>query len=48
MIEIVVFAVFFGAIVIGTVIAQALGKLPDAAQLEVEDRRRWARYERDL
>ena len=48
MIEIIVFGVFFGTIVVGSVIADAFGKLPDAAQLEVEDRRRWARYERDF
>jgi hypothetical protein len=48
MIEIIVFALFFGAIVVGSLVAWAFGKLPDAEQLEVEDRRRWERYERDL
>jgi len=48
MFEIIVLAVFFGAIVIGSTVAYAFGKLPDAAQLEVEDRRRWAHYERDF
>jgi len=48
MLPIVVFAVFFGALVIGSLIANALGTLPTAEQLQEEDRVRFARHERSL
>ena len=44
MIEIVTFAVFFGGLVIGALIADALGVLPTAEQLQEEDRERWRRW----
>ena len=40
MIEIVIFAMFFGGLVIGSIVAEALGVLPTAEQLQEEDRER--------
>ena len=45
MIEIVVFAVFFGSIVIGSEIADKLGKLPSAEAMQQEDQVRYAKIE---
>jgi hypothetical protein len=47
MIEIVVFTVFFSGLVIGSLIAQKLGRLPSAEALQVEDRERVARWARE-
>ena len=44
MIEVILISVFFGGIVIGGLVANALGRLPDAAALEAEDRARYAEY----
>jgi len=46
MIEIIVLAAFFGLLVIGSIVANALGRLPNAEQLEAEDRARMTREER--
>jgi hypothetical protein len=45
MLPIVFFAAFFGLLIIGSVVANATGHLPNADQLEAEDRRRWAKIE---
>jgi len=45
MIEIWIFAVFMGGLVVGSLIANALGKLPNAEQLEAEDRARYKKIE---
>jgi hypothetical protein len=47
-IEIVCFAVFFAGLVIGSLVASALGRLPNAEELQEQDRRRFARFERAL
>jgi hypothetical protein len=43
----VVVIVFFAAITIGGLVANGLGRLPDAVQLEAEDRAHWARLRRE-
>jgi hypothetical protein len=48
MIEIICLAAFFGTLVIGSLFANARGWLPNAAELEVQDRERFARFERVL
>jgi len=48
MIPMVVFALFFAALVIGSLIADALGKLPTAEELQEEDRARARRFQRSL
>jgi hypothetical protein len=48
MIQIICLAAFFATLVIGSLIANALGRLPNAAQLQQQDRERLARYERAL
>jgi hypothetical protein len=48
MIEIVVLVAFFASLVIGALVANALGRLPDAAGLQEEDRVRFARFERSF
>jgi hypothetical protein len=45
-IQIVLLAVFFGLLVVGALVADALGRLPTAEELAVEDRERMQRYER--
>ena len=45
MIEIVILAVFFGGLVIGGLIADALGVLPTAEQLQEEDGKRLQRWQ---
>jgi len=45
MIEIWIFAVFMGGLVVGSLIANAMGKLPNAEQLEAEDRARYKKIE---
>jgi hypothetical protein len=45
-IEIVIFVGFIAALVVGSLIANALGRLPTAEQLQVEDQQRIARYRR--
>ena len=47
MLPAIVVVVFFAAITIGGLVANALGRLPDAIQLEAEDRARWARLRRE-
>jgi hypothetical protein len=44
-IEIVIFAVFFGGLVIGSIVADARGVLPTAEQLQEEDRERLQRWQ---
>ena len=44
----VIFSVFFGSLVVGALVANALGRLPNAEQLQAEDRQRFARFRRDL
>ena len=46
MAEVIVITVFFASIVIGGLVANALGRLPDAEALEAEDRARNARFQR--
>jgi hypothetical protein len=41
-----IFLAFIGGIVIGSLIANALGVLPDAAALEQQDQARFTRIER--
>jgi hypothetical protein len=48
MIELVILFTFFGLLVIGAAISDALGKLPTAAELEAEDRARYAEIQRWL
>ena len=48
MIEVVVLALFFGLLVVGSLVANAFGRLPDADELEKQDHTRFARYERSL
>jgi hypothetical protein len=43
MAEIITFAVFFGLIIIGSLIADATGRLPTVEQLQQEDRERYTR-----
>jgi len=47
MIEIVILIVFFGALVGGSLIADALGRLPSAEELEAQDQRRWQAWARN-
>ncbi len=47
MIELVIFFTFFGLLVIGAAVTDALGVLPSTAELEAQDRARWARIQRD-
>ena len=48
MVGIIVILAFFGALVVGSLVARALGRLPTADELQEEDRVRFARYERSL
>ena len=45
MVEVIVITVFFASIVIGGLVANAMGKLPDAEALEAEDRARNMQYQ---
>ena len=45
MIEVILFAVFFGGITIGALIANKLGALPTADELEAEDQKRWVKFD---
>ncbi len=45
MLPIVFFALFFGLLIVGSLVANATGHLPNADQLEAEDRRRWQKIE---
>jgi hypothetical protein len=47
MLPIVLFVVFFVLLILGSLIAQALGRLPSAEQLQVEDRARMRKYQRE-
>jgi hypothetical protein len=47
MIQIVILSVFFGGLVVGAIIANARGALPDAEQLPAQDQARWARIARE-
>jgi hypothetical protein len=47
MIEIVIFGVFFGLLVIGSLVASAAGRLPDAVELEAQDQARWLKLRRE-
>jgi hypothetical protein len=42
-----IFVAFIGALVIGSVIAQALGVLPSAEELEAQDRARFRKLEHE-
>ena len=44
MIEVILFAVFFGGITVGALIANKVGALPTADQLEAEDQARWVKF----
>lgn len=48
MIELVIFFAFFGLLVIGAAVTDALGVLPSAAELEAQDHARWSRIQRDM
>jgi hypothetical protein len=48
MIQIILLVVFFAGIVIGSLVANALGRLPNAEELQDQDRKRFARYEQAL
>jgi hypothetical protein len=45
MIEIVMLAAFFGGLVVGSLVADALGVLPTAEQLQAEDSERLRRWQ---
>ena len=45
MIQIIIFGVFFGGLVIGSLIASSLGLLPSAEAMEAEDLAREAKLE---
>jgi hypothetical protein len=45
MLEVILFAVFFGGITVGALIAAKLGKLPNADELEAEDQARWVKFD---
>jgi hypothetical protein len=47
MIEIALLIAFFTSIVVGGLIADAMGRLPNAVELEAEDRERFAHFERE-
>jgi hypothetical protein len=47
MLPVVIFIVFMGGLVIGALIANALGRLPNAEQLEAEDRARFRKLEHE-
>ena len=47
MAQIVILSVFFGGLVVGAVIAHALGALPTAEGLAAEDQARWAHIARE-
>jgi len=47
MIEVILITVFFAGIVIGGLVANAMGRLPDAEALEAEDRNRNAKYQHE-
>ena len=47
MIEVVILIVFFGGLVIGSLVANARGRLPSAEGLQEEDRARLQRIERE-
>jgi hypothetical protein len=47
MLPIVIFVIFIALLVIGSVVANALGRLPNAEQLEAEDRARFRKLERE-
>ena len=40
-----IFVAFMGGLVVGSLVADALGKLPTAEQLEAEDRARYKKIE---
>jgi hypothetical protein len=42
-----IFVVFMGSLVIGSLIADALGKLPTAEQLQAEDQARYKKFENE-
>jgi hypothetical protein len=44
-IQLVILAVFFGGLVIGSIVADARGVLPTAEQLQEEDRERLQRWQ---
>lgn len=48
MIQITCLVAFFATLVIGSLIANARGWLPNAEELKEQDRERFARYERAL
>jgi hypothetical protein len=47
-IQIICLVSFFATLVIGSLIADAFGRLPNAEELQEQDRERFARYERAL
>jgi hypothetical protein len=47
MLPIVIFCVFIAAIVVGSLVANALGRLPNSEELALEDQRRWGQIERE-
>jgi hypothetical protein len=48
MIQIILMVAFFASLVIGSLVANALGRLPNAEELQEQDRKRFARYEQEL
>jgi hypothetical protein len=48
MIQIVIFSVLMGGLVIGSLIADAMGRLPSVEELQEEDRRRTGKLEEAL
>jgi hypothetical protein len=48
MIELILLFTFLGGLVIGAIVANALGRLPSAEELQEEDRKRLSRYERSF
>jgi hypothetical protein len=47
MIEVALFIAFITCLVVGSLIANSLGRLPTAEELEAEDQARLAQFDRD-
>ena len=46
MIEVWIFIAFMGGLVVGSLVANGLGRLPSAEQLEAEDQARMSKFQR--
>ena len=48
MLPVVIMIVFFVGLVIGSAIAESLGRLPTAKELEEQDQARYERFKREM